>query len=86
MWSTAVTVSGWSKLQTVTSTSSAFGSVMNVNGVPQREQNERTRPAHRNSFGFPAVNRNPLLRNDAHVTNGAALLRRQSEQWQCVML
>ena len=58
---------------------------MKVNGVPQWEQKERNRPAQRNSFGRPAVNRKSLRRNDAHVTNGAPLLRRQSEQWQWEM-
>jgi hypothetical protein len=86
MVSAGVNNAGWSKLQTVTSISSAAGSVRNVNGVPQCGQKERTRPAHRKSFGSPTVNRNSFRRNDAQVTNGAPLLRRQSEQWQWVML
>jgi len=59
---------------------------MNVKGVPQCGQNDLSRPAHRSSRACPVVNRKPLDRNEAHVTNGAPLLRRQSEQWQWVML
>lgn len=73
-------MSGLSKLQTVTSTSSAAGAAMNVSGVPQDAQKERTRPAHGNNRGVPCVTRKSLRRNVAQVTNAAALLRRQSEQ------
>lgn len=59
---------------------------MKVKDVPHRGQKERSRPAHCSSRGCAAVNRKPLRENEAHVTNGAPLLRRQSEQWQWVML
>jgi hypothetical protein len=77
---------GWSKLQAVTSTSSASGPARKVKGVPQSGQNERKRPAHDNSFGCPVVNLKPFRLNDAHVKKGAPLLRRQSKQWQWVIL
>src|SRR5207247_9999924 len=86
VWSAGVTVVGWSKLQTVTSISSASAAARKVSGVPQFGQNERRRPAHGNSLGFPVVNLKPLQLNDAHVTKGAPPLRRQSKQWQWVIL
>jgi hypothetical protein len=49
-------------------------------------QNERKRPAHGSSLGGAVVNLKPLRLNDAHVTKGAPLLRRQSKQWQWVIL
>ena len=81
-----MTPAGSSKLQTVTSISGASGLVSNVSGVPQYGQNARHRPAHRIPFGNPVSSLKSLRRNEAQVTKGAPLLRRQSGQWQWVML
>src|SRR5438874_12944176 len=86
VWSARATVVGWSKLQTVTSTSSASGPARNVSGVPQSGQKERKRPAHRISLGGPLVKLKDLRLNDAHVTKGAPLLRPHSKQWQRVIV
>jgi hypothetical protein len=55
---------------------------MKVSALPQVGQNERTRPAHAISRGFPFVNRKLSRENEAHVTSGAPALLRQSSQWQ----
>ena len=59
---------------------------MNVNGVPHAAQKDRMRPAQKTFRGCPFVKRNSDRRNEAQVTNGAPLVRRQSTQWQCETL
>ena len=86
VWSAGITLAGSSKLHTVTSISGASGLVRNVSGVPQYGQNARQRPAHRIPRGNPVSNLKSSQRKEAQVTKGAPLLRRQSAQWQWVML
>src|SRR4029453_1332251 len=80
IWSAGVTISGRSKVATVTSISSESGSLMKVSALPHVPQNERRRPAHAISRGLPVVNRKLLRRNEAQVANAAPVLLRQSSQ------
>src|SRR4030095_16751880 len=82
IWSAGVTISGRSKVATVTSISLASGSLMKVSALPHASQHERTRHAHTISTRFSFVNLKARRRNDAQVTNGAPALLLQSSQWQ----
>ena len=52
------------------------------NGVPQHGANERNLPAYEIVCGLPLRISIDVLGRRHQVTNGAALARRQSSQWQ----
>jgi len=70
----------------VTSISLAASSCSKVNGVPQLGQKVRnTFGVDLNRVGVPATNLNSARGTLNQVTNGAAEVRRQIEQWQTVL-